>query len=240
MSLVFGSQLATKRSKRSAVVPYTILPATTGGWEIWFLLGFDADSGQITDFGGGIKKFETDSTGGYREFLEETKYVLKNAVSLNDLQTCVAAVADEPGVSSPRNTSCIGSTSNIQDTWGAYGGMSVFFAPVGNEWFQKASSTFDSISMEGNSHNEISGLIWFRENDFVKLFRNPEASEHDMWPRLRKFYSTIYSKELHDLLYIRYWWFMPNFAIERNRTVNKCIRRTVVTTTVQYQLGLPR
>ena len=224
MVLIFGSQLASRRSARAAVVPYTIRPTANGGWQLWFLLGIHADSGDVTDFGGGVKKHEYDITGGHRELDEETKAIFKNAISLNDLNTCVAAVMEDPR---RRN--------NRRD---GDGGMSVIFVPIGNDWFEKAPVLFDNASKKGNSHNEISRLVWLCEDDFLRLVRSPdEVPDYTMWSRLRKFYSSVYTNELHDLLYIRFWWFTPNFQVERSRVVEQCVRRMVVTTTVQYKLS---
>ena len=221
MVLVFGSQLAKRRSSRAAVVPYTILPTSNGGWKLWFLLGLDSNFGDVTDFGGGIKKYECDLVGGHRELDEETKGIFKSTISSNDLSTCVSAVQEDP-----QHRRDVGT------------GMSVIFVPIGNDWFEAAPSLFDNVSMKGNSHNEISKLVWLCEGDFLRLIRTPdEVTEYTMWTRLRKFYSSVYTNELHDLLYIRYWWFTPNFVVERNRVVgSSCIRRTVITTTVHYTL----
>ena len=202
--LVFGTQLTKRRSSRAAVVPYIIRPALTGGWRLWFLLGIHADSGDVSDFGGGVKKNEYDITGGYRELNEETKGIFKDTINTHDLTTCIAAV---------------------QDGHGRSRGMSVVFVPVISDWFNTAPILFAKANKKGNSHNEMSGLMWVCESDFLKLAHKPEAiSNHIMWSRLRKFYTSIYTNELHNLLYVRYWWFMPKVEAE------SCIRQCDVMT----------
>lgn len=57
-----------QQQRRSGVIVYT-----TYGRRVLFLLGIDTQSGNITDFGGGIKlKYETPLSGGLRELREES------------------------------------------------------------------------------------------------------------------------------------------------------------------------
>lgn len=57
-----------QKQKRSGAIVYTLYKN-----QIYFLAGVDTSSGNITDFGGGIKlKAETPLTGGLREFSEES------------------------------------------------------------------------------------------------------------------------------------------------------------------------
>jgi len=212
MVLIFGSQLANRRSSRSAIVPYTIFPLENGGWQLYFLLGIHADSGDVTDFGGGVKKYEYDLVGGLREFFEESKGIFKNVITINELSTCVAAYQDN----------C--EKKNFGD-----GGMSVIFTPVDNKWLKYAPYNFAETKKEGQSYNEISRLVWFNEDQFLSLIDNSNG-KYVMWSRLRKFYNSIYNKELYDLLFIRYWWFTPHLK----KLTETQYTKMKVKTTVRY------
>ena len=77
--------LNTLKQCRAGVIVYTIYKS-----KMYFILGIDTESGNITDFGGGISmKRENALTGGLREFSEETLGVFGN-VDVEEIKNCVA------------------------------------------------------------------------------------------------------------------------------------------------------
>lgn len=197
-SFYFGFELLKSRRPRSAVMPYTITKTKSGETKLWLLNGIHYKSGEITDFGGGIKKHEVDLSGAYRELMEETKGVFGGSIKLNDLTTCIS-VAQE-------HVSIIESRQDVK----TFTGMSVTFVPVDNSWLELAPQLFLETSIEGSAYNEISELIWIEMSQFSRLclgdrLEITEGSESVMWPRLRIFYSTIDMKVLNELLHNRYF-----------------------------------
>lgn len=198
MVLVFGSQLEGRKSSRAAIVPYTAVELKNGEMEMQFLLGVHADSGDLSDFGGGIKKYEFDVTGGIRELHEESKGIFANTITPNTVGTCVAAYHPDP--------------ATRHRLWGD-GGMSVIFVPVDKKWIDTAQSLFEQSELVGGAYDEISKLVWLGETDFLDLIHNVGEKDpggaYTMWSRLRRFYSAIYTDELRSLLMTRYEWMNP-------------------------------
>lgn len=238
---IFGSNLSKICSSRAAVLPYTIVRDTSKNeWSIKFLVGIDIKSGEVTDTGGGVKK-KTDLNNlaaSLRELTEETKGIFENYITLDTLSTCVAATQ------SPSRRFPLIQNSIDQITYDI-GGLSVIFAPIGNEWIEKAPILFNEAGIHptDESYNELSSLVWVTESEFLNMTRGIPLP-YTMWPRLQKFYSSIYTKELHDLLYIRYWWFTPLFTVEKSEIRVAPISslapasplKTIITATVQYIL----
>ncbi len=183
----FGLNL-TFRSARSAVIPY-IYKKVKGKYECVFLLGEDWKSGDITDFGGGVKKGETDLTGGFREFMEETEGIFKNHIGVNDMCTCIAATTNNLSVDNRY-------TGNTK-------GMSVIFVPICETWKQNACLLFHRTSKYTKS--ELKGLRWFSKHEFDILIRGKHKN-YNMWSRLRKVYAELFTPELYNCLIARFKW----------------------------------
>ena len=67
MSTTLGKYLSSVKTLRAAVIPYIFLDQ-----KLFFLLARDRACGDITDIGGGVKKYECSLSGCIREFKEET------------------------------------------------------------------------------------------------------------------------------------------------------------------------
>ena len=215
---IFGSALASICSSRASVVPYTIIrnpnyrPQTAEPeWQIKFLVGIDKDSGDLTDLGGGVKhKLDFNNlNASLREITEETKQILGDTITVDTLLTCVAATQSPQRRFPIVNTDTDNISTKIQYD---IGGLSVIFAPIENKWIEDAPRLFDTVGEHpgGEDFNEMSKLVWVTETEFLEM-ASGSTSPFTMWSKLQKFYSAIYTKELHDLLYIRYWWFDPYF-----------------------------
>lgn len=62
-----SSVILSRRFERAGVIPYTIIDGKK-----YFCLGVDFTHGTLTDFGGGIKKYETFARAAARELCEES------------------------------------------------------------------------------------------------------------------------------------------------------------------------
>lgn len=84
--LTHGKHLASVRTERSGVIPYSIKNGT-----VYFLIAKHRLSGEYGDFGGGVRKNEYALSGAFREFSEESLEILSNQYSSpNDLVDKIA------------------------------------------------------------------------------------------------------------------------------------------------------
>lgn len=192
MTLVYGQKLIDRRSTRAAILPYTIVNMD-GEDKILFLFGIHSGTNEITDFGGGVKKYENDLIASFRELNEESKGIFEKSIFIPDLNTCIAAVKD---------------TERTE--------MSVIFVPIYNRNnCSENIKKFKNISKSGECYNEIEKLVWVKETDFTKILNlSTTSTKYTMWSRIRKFYNDIYDYNLRQMLYIRYLWFTPHFSIK--------------------------
>jgi len=166
--------LAHISTPRAAIIPYVIIDGN-----IFFLLGRDHRSGDITDLGGGVKKYESTLTAAFREFNEESDEILGEYFRPNKHWRSVALLDDQ---------------------------MGVLFVPLAPEWITKAGSMFEhkkGVSQKKKSHSEIEELRWFDEKVFIDLF-NSQSCEEKMWSRIRPFYRRGYKKPLQKSLRTAY------------------------------------
>jgi hypothetical protein len=201
MLTVFGSDIKSQKSKRAAVIPYCFVNDphnyTRTGCEnistsLLFLTGVHAQTGEITDFGGGVKDGESDLMGAYREFHEETRGIFQEEVSMELLETCVT-------LNKPKSTKEIGSLK----TKVFYEGMSSIFVPINNKHILTASQQFLKADSEDR---EISKVLWINEKDFEKLLNGKVTGCGRMWSVLRNFYKEGFSPEFLETLYVRSIW----------------------------------
>nr|QBK86404.1 MAG: NUDIX hydrolase [Marseillevirus LCMAC102] len=179
IAITFGIQLAKVQTARAAVVPYTI-DVHNGTNILYFLFARDRVSGDITDLGGGVKKNEYSLIAALREFREESDEIFGTLYErVNDLTTNIALLGDN---------------------------MSVLFIPVKWEWYKKAPDLFKEKKKSPHfqfkrSHNEVSELLWFNENEFQQLI-SPKNKQ--MWTRIRKFYQCGFDTNLKAALKMVY------------------------------------
>ena len=178
--ITLGAYLAKVKTVRAAVIPYIVIIDDQGNKILHYLLARDQSSGDITDFGGGVKQNEVALTASMREFKEESDEIFGNLYDkINDSATNVALL--------DRN-------------------MSVLFIPLPGEWYNIAPEKFNqrklkSMNERKKSHNEVSEVLWFNENEFRQLIsmNNPR-----MWSRVRRFYNRNYGEQLSNALKIVY------------------------------------
>ena len=172
-------------NKRAAVVPFLFkINESTKEKELWFLMGIDNATKEITDFGGGVKKDESFEDAGKREFFEETREIFcffEDTILENAIQ-----------VRSPLKR-------------GTLVGMMSMFVPINEGWFKLAPHLFreahSRVTTE-TSHHEIERLMWIRETNFIDMIEkiNISTLKYKLWFKLRTFYRSIYSKKLRKEL----------------------------------------
>lgn len=82
---LFNLDMDLSHSIRAGAIIYTKTKKET-----LFCLGVDSQSGDLTDFGGGVKKNETIIQGGLREFKEESQGVFNSHLNIDSLSRSIA------------------------------------------------------------------------------------------------------------------------------------------------------
>ena len=162
-----GSQLSTVKTDRCGVIPYTIIDN-----EVHFLFAEYSKSKELCDFGGGIRKTESSLTGGFREFLEESRSIFSDISSPNDLSHSVAII-DKRRL------------------------MALIFVYIDPAWYSTARTVFHSTSKVDlkKSSLEIEDIRWVKMTELAKLLWSDE-----MWERLRKFLRPVDRERLFSFL----------------------------------------
>lgn len=169
--ITLAKSLINSRSQRASVIPYIARKKS-----LWFLLGIDANSGDITDFGGGVKLYENDFEAAWREFNEETKNIFSNDYTKENLSSCV----------------CLNKAYSNDSV------MSCIFLPIKKDWYEKACLKFDERIVKNRYCKEISQVIWIRDDEFYKLINR--MSKKKLWYRLVMFYKNFEFGKLKDIL----------------------------------------
>ena len=186
-----------------------------------FLLGVHRETGEITDFGGGIKKKENDLSGGFRELSEETKGIFDSTTSEAELGTCIGVYKRSLG---KRRLSK------------GDGGMSAIFVPVDNSWIEDADKLFSESKKNGLGNNEIEELVWCTEAQLLSLISGKKVGGRIMWFRLCRFYETVYEGELRDLISFRFRLFTPHFQIKKRIISTRSVERVVICTKISFTI----
>jgi len=171
--VTLGSYLSQVKTPRAAVVPYIFKDG-----ELYFLLGQDRQSGDITDLGGGVKKHESTLAAAIREFDEESDEILGH-LKANDIICSVALLNKQ---------------------------MGVLFVPLHEKWYEDAPLLFEARKRfpRKKSHSEVNHLIWFSEAEFSEVVTPKALSKKKMWKKLRSFYSQGFGAKLRDALCLAY------------------------------------
>jgi hypothetical protein len=168
--ITLGYGLSFIKTQRASVVPYTIINN-----ELYFLFGIHSETGDITDFGGGVKKNENSLSSSSREWKEETKGIFGDAYNINNL-VLDGAIYDKT--------------------------MAVLFVPVNNRWYYTADKIFQNVDIPLRKDNqEISKMLWVSYSNFKILL---SYSNKRLWERIKKFYRRELTKDVIDMLYVIY------------------------------------
>lgn len=155
--ILYGKDLDTKRGQvRAGVIPYTIKDN-----QVYFLLGIDRRTRELTDFGGGVKSDETILEAAQRELGEETCKLFGNTVTKKHLRYSPAVC----------NTN--------RDT-------AILFLLIDPMWIDYAEELFSNFQGNYNNikkHTELIGVKWVTEKYFQKVAFNRRVQ--CMWRRIQ-------------------------------------------------------
>lgn len=153
---LYGYDFQNSRSIRAGVIPFTIKNNY-----LYFLLGIDRETRELTDFGGGVKITESMVDAAYREFFEESCRLFCNDISKNDVTRSVAI------------------TNGVQNT-------AIFFVYIDSTWLQRAESEFNGCQRKlpkVKKYNELIGVKWVNEQDFKSMAF--DKCNQCMWKRIQ-------------------------------------------------------
>jgi hypothetical protein len=148
------------KPKRAGVIPYTIRDS-----KLYFLLGVDRASRDLTDFGGGVKGTESAIDTAFRELMEETCELFGNTINKDEL------------LNSPVITTRSGK-------------MAIFFLYVDPNWLYHAEPIFracQSRLYKIKKYNEMLGIKWVVDIDFKIIAFN--RYNQSMWKRVQNILS---------------------------------------------------
>jgi len=161
--------LSSIRTDHAGVIPYTIVNG-----KVYLLLARHKFSGDLGDFGGGVKKEETTLKGAIREYFEESNYIFVNEKA--DLDHSVAIVDDK---------------------------MAILFLYIDQKWFYNAEKTFERQKKRDSMYpscqpgtDEISEILWVTEEQFVNFIKYPKSMRYQYgnYPRLWKVVINFFKK----------------------------------------------
>lgn len=182
--ITLAQQLSRIKTQRAAVIPY-ILRNVNQEVKLFFLLAQDRATGEWTDFGGGVKKFEYALETAFREFREESKEIF-----MHDVPNC-NALSSHIAVMDAKTTTC------------------TIFVPLPELWFERAILDFHDTHRHAKyrtkkCYNEIQHIAWFSESLFQSVIGQPSSaqtmparpSSYIMWSKCKDFYQSCYHDEL--------------------------------------------
>lgn len=154
--LIDVARLASSRTRRSGVIPYTVYRG-----KVYFLLGKDAQFGELTDFGGQRNQFESSFATALREFGEESNHLFRRTEI--DVDRSFGIIDD------------------------AMKKIAIMLIPVPAHWLHRAPRMFQrqKSSAPDDKHREIESVSWLTSDQFFALIDDKE--DRKMWSKVRKF-----------------------------------------------------
>lgn len=161
MAVTTSQYIANLKTKRSGIIPFTNLDG-----KVYFLVGIDSKTSEYTDFGGGVKKYETALTAGIREFYQESRGIFsKEYYNLH-------------------NT--LGNISIYSNT------MTITFIPIQT----KDMDSVKTFSTSKHTDKELSGVNWIEESSFRQMLNERRKGKGYMWLKVRNFLRNNINEEL--------------------------------------------
>jgi len=160
------NNLGNIKTQRSGIIPFTIMNKS-----IYFLLGIDNVSKELTDFGGGVKKTENAITGAFREFQEETNNIFENKISIGMCKSSVA-ITDENK-------------------------MTIIFLKIYLNFFEK-ENVLKTFQKNKPFCQEIDQLVWMHEQNFRNIIKYNTGNL--MWKRIQRFLLPHNNQEFYKML----------------------------------------
>ena len=162
---------------RAGVIPYVMVNE-----HIYFLLGRDNKTKELTDFGGGVKITECTLMGAMREFREETNQIFDSTIYNLSQLTDFFVISDNKN-------------------------MTIIFLPIDNKWLNIASNKFlkNKKHAPNKAYREIDSLIWLHENRFKQVLKhssktNKYYKQNIMWTKVQQFLLSYISDQFYALL----------------------------------------
>ncbi|KKM17861.1 hypothetical protein LCGC14_1671490 [marine sediment metagenome] len=153
---VYGQELDT----RTDIIRAGVIPFTVQDRKLYFLLGIDRRTRELTDFGGGVKVTDKGPIGGaYRELYEETCKIFGSTVTKEQLKHSLALTN--------QNTA-------------------IFFLRIESAWLDSAEEVFRACQeelREIKKYNELIGVKWVVDRDFELVAFNRRSQ--CMWKRIQ-------------------------------------------------------
>lgn len=148
--LVYFDEMVQLKSKRAGIIPYVKLNG-----QIYFLMGIDAQTGEYSDMGGGLKINETIISCAMRELIEETRELIQPDY-LKQIKV---------GVYDKTNSNCI-----------------IFCELKNTKIYYTICENFNTSNKHGLEYDEMSGLIWLTRDEMIE---NIYGENSKMWSRIK-------------------------------------------------------
>ena len=176
--LIYNADVLDIHATRAGVIPYTI--DKTGN--LHFLLGIDKKTRELTDFGGGIKKYETVVEGALRELHEESCHIFIDEITESSLEKSTILV------------------SNRKDAV-------LFLVYISPKWLGgKAMTAFrqNQSLCRSKKYHELICVKWICQEYFAPIAFNPR--NHCMWKKIQHLFlfSGLNWTELKTLLVLNH------------------------------------
>jgi len=184
--------------RRCGSIPYILLksPGTPGvpvgnGYKLWFLLARHKATGELGDFGGGIKKIETTLEGGIRELHEESRGIFENIYKTpSDMASCITLVdrQDMAEIFIPLDPEWFVSAKIKFHATGSYSERSKIAGPCSERSKIAGPCSDRGISRTKKKlSDEISELVWVSEETLDNLILGAREDVGIMWNRISIF-----------------------------------------------------
>jgi len=148
--LVYFDEMTRLKTVRSGIIPYLLIKG-----ELYFLLGIDKTSGELSDLGGGRKESETPISCSLRELIEETKELIQP----KDLKQIKVGVYDR------QNSNCI-----------------LFCELINPELYTSLENDFKTSTKRGAGYEEMSSLVWLKTEQMIFHIYSEHSN---MWSRTK-------------------------------------------------------
>jgi hypothetical protein len=159
-------------SERKLPVRSSVIPFTFSDDKLWFSLGIDKKTGDLTDFGGGIKLRDFSPVhAARREFKEETKGVFGNCYQLRNFRQFSYSLLKE--------------------------NVFLMFLYVPSRFMKSTKGKFAKLKSLPN--DELSGIIWYSQEEFQEIFSLPQ-DRIKVYEGIQKIISKINFSLLREIL----------------------------------------
>lgn len=157
------SSIGKGHISRAGIIPYCI-------WknQIYILMGIDKDSGDLSDFGGGVKLKENFTSAAIREFNEETCGIFRNNITKEHLFKSPVVI------------------NKITKDYEYSPNHAIYFVEISNQYLDCAENLFERRSRKfkyDNDCNEMTGLKWLTQDEFRD---NIYGKSQLIWSRIKK------------------------------------------------------